>query len=157
MAVYLCQGRTLPYALTDSVFFLSLFLFFTYLTLSTIISGLECLSDSTRSHIKLSGHLTVALKHEGERFSDYRENERPEAPSLLLQYPSCLSWQPCPGSERPDVMPALSHCSPGTAGQRQGKHMTSALCGAKPAEWPESTASAGPMIAQRGESQQIEK
>lgn len=114
-------------------------------------------SGSTRSHIKLSGHLTVALKHEGERFSDYRENDRPEAPSLLLQYPSCLSWLPCPGSERPDVMPALSHCSPGTAGQRQGKHMTSALCGAKPAEWPESTASAGPIIAQQGESQQIEK
>lgn len=36
-----------------------------------------------------------------------------------------------PVSEGADVMPALSHCSQGTAGKRQGKHMTSVLSGTK--------------------------
>lgn len=129
---------------------------FKYLTLSTIITSSECPSGSIRSRIKLSGHLPPALKHEGERFGDYSENNRP---SLLLcssNTGGCLFWQPCPGSERPDVMPAPSHCSPGAAGQRQGKHMTSVLCGTEPTQWPESTAPVGPVIAQGGESRRIE-
>lgn len=110
---------------------LCLFLF-KYLSLSTIITSSGCLSGSIRSHIKLSGHLPPALKHEGERFSDHNEKQLTEPPSPLFHHRGCLSWQPCPGSERPDVMPALSHCSPGAAGQCQGKHMTSVLCGAEP-------------------------
>lgn len=123
-----------PYVPTEPRFFHAAFLFpFAYCTsLSTVILQ-QCLSGSIRSHIKLSGRLPPALKHGGDRFSDYSENNQP---SLLLRPPSpcCLSWQPGPGSENPDVMPAQSRRSPGSAGQRQRKHMTSVLCGAEPAQ-----------------------
>lgn len=124
-----------PYVPTEPRFFHAAFLF-PLLTVphspqSSYSS--QCLSGSIRSHIKLSGRLPPALKHRGDRFSDYSENNQP---SLLLcpPFPCCLSWQPGPGSENPDVMPAQSRRSPGSAGQRQRKHMTSVLCGAEPAQ-----------------------
>lgn len=144
----------LPYVLTDSCFFhagfLRLSFLFKKLNISTIFSSSGCLSGSTRSRIQVSGHLPPALKHEGERFSDQRKKRVTEPSSLLFQYWSCLSWQLCQGSERPDVMAAPSHCSPGTVGQRQDKHMTSVLCGAEPAQWLETTAPTWLIIAHWG-------
>lgn len=49
---------------------------------SSLVQGV--LSASIRSCVKLSGHLPLALKHEGERFSDHSEKQLTEAPSLLL-------------------------------------------------------------------------
>lgn len=47
-------------------------------------------------------------------------------------------------------MPAPSHRSPGETGQRQGKHMTSALCGAERARGPESMAPTGLIMTRWG-------
>lgn len=49
---------------------------------SSLVQGV--LSASIRSCVKLSDHLPLALKHEGERFSDHSEKQLTEAPSLLL-------------------------------------------------------------------------
>lgn len=161
MAVYLSQGRMLPYVLIDSCFFhtgsLRLFFFLNTSLSPQSLLALVCQSGSIRSRIKVSGHLPSALEHEGERFSDQSKKQLTEPPPLLFQYQGCLSWQLCPGSERPDVMPASSHCSSGAVGQCQGKHMTSVLSGAEPAQWLETTAPMRPIIAHWGESQQIEK
>lgn len=83
MAIYLSQGRMVPYVPVNSCLLhgepLSLSL---SLSLTPSVSpepsiAPQSLSGSIRSRIKLSGLLPPAPKHEGERFSDYSENKPP--------------------------------------------------------------------------------
>lgn len=142
MAVHLSQGRMLPYVLTDSCFFLSL-------SLSTIITSSECLSGSIRSRIKLSGHLPPALKHEGERFGDHSENNRP---SLLLCSSNTGAVYPGSCAQGPRGLTLCALRATVLLVRRGNARVNTwpQLCGAEPAQWPESTAPTGPIIAQWG-------
>lgn len=98
---------------------------------STIISCSGCLSGSIRNRGKLSGHLPLPPKHEGERFSDH--SEKNNWPSLLLCSSHSRAVYPGSCAQGPRGL-TLCLLRP-TVVQRQGKRMTSVLCGTEMAQW----------------------